>query len=196
MELFDKKYVHFLYDFNLHGKRGFFANDIGTLIRHVENNSSAVKDAPVKFRDSFFPFEDNSGSEWKFFYFDPLYEWKWLYKSGKKIQYRELASVIDVTWRDVDGSHVWDECYEYKMVLEEAEPSNMLTFIQLTEWLARGNGQVMSELRNLVFTSLGYDPKQDDLESPDGWLVRRWGDTEWHKPTMDYCYPNENKEEA
>lgn len=192
MVLFDKKYVYFLCEFDLKGKRGFFANDIGTLVNSV-NGNFGVKDGLVKFHDAYFPFEDNNGSEWKFFYFDPNYEWKFLYKSGRKIQYREMSGS---DWREVDDNHAWNEDYEYKLVLGEINKYEMLTHKQLAEWLARGNGQMYKGKAGFNYSQFIYQAIYDDCPVPVGHYVRKWGDTKWHNPTMDYCYPNENKEEA
>ena len=185
VKLFDKKLVHFMWDEHLVGKKGFFSNSIRELIVEVISNSG-IKGIPLKESADFnLEFTSTDSLDWKFFYYDPLYDYKWSYRKGRKVQYRDGN-----IWRDVGSNWDWDTSFEYRVVVEEkdAECSIRLTWKQLAEWLVKGNGQAVSEHRHLVFSTISYEMKQEVCELPDGWQVRKWGDTEWHEPTMGYCF--------
>ena len=38
------------------------------------------------------------------------------------------------------------------------------------------------------------DKKNELLDGDTDVLVRKWNDTEWHTPTMEYCYGNTSNE--
>ena len=77
----------------------------------------------------------------------------------------------------------------------------MMTFRQLAEWLAKGNGQVCSG--NGSGIAFGYDEieKKDDEPVPLYYKVRRWGDDEWIPPFYEVykedclCLKDSNKDE-
>ena len=77
----------------------------------------------------------------------------------------------------------------------------MMTFRQLAEWLAKGNGQVCSG--NCSGIAFGYDEieKKDDEPVPLYYKVRRWGDDEWIPPFYEVykedclCLKDSNKDE-
>lgn len=83
-ELFDKKFVHFMWEDELEGKAGFFADNIDNLKCKV--NIGSVNDITnVAKKDDEemcinFPFRMKwSGSKFRFFYYDPHYEIKKAY---------------------------------------------------------------------------------------------------------------------
>lgn len=55
---------------------------------------------------------------------------------------------------------------------------------ELARWLGEGKGQLrkFTEAR----TAISYDPSMDNDSVIDTYLVRKWDDTEWHKPTREY----------
>lgn len=61
------------------------------------------------------------------------------------------------------------------------------TIRELAKWCAQGNGQIQDTSRlNCVFTGIDYGPDCDDHVAPKIYKVRKWEDTEWHEPTVDY----------
>lgn len=188
VELFNKRFVHFMWDESLVGKEGFFSDSVGGLIVAAKGNSG-VKGMVMRESAEFnLEFVSANGSNWKFFYYDPLYDYKWNYHKGRKVQCKLPIS----GWTDIGigGEHVWDYNCEYRVVIEEDKERPLrLTWKQLARWLIMGNGQAVSEHRHLVFSTISYEEKQENCELPEGWQVRKWNDDEWHEPTTDYCFP-------
>ena len=78
MELFDKKFVHFMWDDELEGKEGFVSRNIKALIDIVNlNDETALKPLTKELTDT-----------WAFVYYDPLYNVKRAYNEGKPIESR------------------------------------------------------------------------------------------------------------
>lgn len=86
-ELFDKEFVHFLWDDGLDGKECFVASEIDDLIRAVNENSKGHKYKVHKSNDPSWPFQAESDCEPSCFaYYDPLYEYKIAWANGKSIE--------------------------------------------------------------------------------------------------------------
>lgn len=187
-EMFDKRFVHFMWDDSLKGKVGFFADSIEELIEAVNRNASD-KDS-VKVGGGSFPFCSETDTAWKFFYHDPLYEYRWVHEheqGKKKVQVKLPLS----GWSDMPKDWTWDYSCEYRIVENEEEKPTRLNWYMLAMWLAKGNGQAHSSNLedDMIISSLNYNPVfgADTLDS--SWQVRRWDDTVWHEPTVDYCFP-------
>ena len=56
---------------------------------------------------------------------------------------------------------------------------------ELAKWLVLGNGQYQVS-GGRIWTEHHYDIGQDDDACSKFILVRKWDDTEWHKPTREY----------
>lgn len=79
------------------------------------------------------------------------------------------------------------EIYPHCAEIPEAPKPRWATIRELAKWCAQGNGQIQDADRlNCVFTGLDYGPTCDDDAVPDNYKVRKWEDTEWHEPTVDY----------
>ena len=82
----------------------------------------------------------------------------------------------------------FEKCAE---IPEEPKPRRA-TNRELAKWLSQGNGEftIVSDKNQLWSTSFfggrGYERDHED-EPVDGKIrVRKWDDTEWHEPTVDY----------
>lgn len=69
-----------------------------------------------------------------------------------------------------------------------------ITNKELAEWLAEGNGEWKHEPSHSekVYDFYWFDPKDADKkitinEEGQRIVVRKYGDSEWHSPTYDYC---------
>lgn len=68
---------------------------------------------------------------------------------------------------------------------------------ELSRWLAQGNGEVCNEADDSVMTTYSYEydvdnpQKYDNDEVWDALYVRKWSDTEWHEPTVEYLFGGE-----
>lgn len=56
---------------------------------------------------------------------------------------------------------------------------------ELAKWIVLGNGQCQVS-GGRIWTEHHYDIGQDDDACPKFILVRKWDDTEWHEPTLEY----------
>lgn len=182
-KMFDKRFVHFMWDDSLKGKVGFFADSIDDLIVHV-NKNTYNKDELIG-SDGYYHFVSKNDEIWTFFYHDPLYEYRWAIEHGKKVQVKLPLS----GWSDMPKDWTWDYGMEYRIV--ENESVFRINWYMLAMWLAKGNGQAHSSNLedDMIISSLNYNPVfgADTLDS--SWKVRRWDDTEWHEPTVEYCFP-------
>lgn len=122
MELFDKRFVHFIWDDELKGKKCFMANGIDILRATVEKGCEFNLRSVVSSGNESAPFQSANGVyAWVFAYYDPNYEAKRAFNEGKIIQVR--CSPVD-TWTDCVVTPEWnDECeYREKPVEKNCRP--------------------------------------------------------------------------
>lgn len=122
-ELFDKKFVHFMWEDELKDKKGFFADSIEALKDRVNTNYETCK--VLNSANIHFPFHGFE-ADWKFFYYDPNYECKKAYAEGKTIQIKNYAD----SWLDCDDPE-WIDDITYRIKLEEPEKSESMTYQEL-----------------------------------------------------------------
>ena len=72
----------------------------------------------------------------------------------------------------------WQHCAE----IPESKPKSV-TYRELARWLAEGHGEVKGT--NYVCTNLSYAIDSEN-DIPKIFSIRKWDDTEWHKPTREY----------
>lgn len=73
-----------------------------------------------------------------------------------------------------------DHCAEIPEVL-----CRRATNRELAKWLVLGNGQYKVS-GGRIWTEHHYDIGQDDDACSNFIKVRKWGDKEWHEPTLEY----------
>ena len=111
-KLFDKKFVHFMWDDKLEDKEGFVADDICELTNCVLGGD--MHHTKVwKSLNPAFPFKDINNNEWLFFYYDPNYECKRAYAEGKQIQFKSLIDGTGCNCGNIEC--LWDDGYEYRI---------------------------------------------------------------------------------
>lgn len=179
MELFDKRFVYFMWDEKLKGKKVFTSDVISCLIELVNKVEDRSQVYEFLDDDDSFPFEDTSGTPWRFVYYDPNYDCKIAFAEGKNIEVRDGDNWIPAT------SPCWSDEYEYRIKPEESDNKRM-TYRQLAEWLAKGNGQYRTE-RSIganSMTSLAVYTPNENKEINYVWEIRRWNSDEWIKPTV------------
>ena len=175
MELFDKKYVHFIWEDELEGKEGFFSDNINELQKQVNFKTSKLKLADSN--DYQYPFFDGYNN-YKFFYYDPNHLYKKAYAEGKQIQSKSVYSGNE--WIDCEKPN-WEDDVEYRIKPEEPKARRM-THRELAEWLAKGNGQRRFTDNGYAEQILAYPQDIDNKELSDDYRVRRWGSDEWIEP--------------
>ena len=73
----------------------------------------------------------------------------------------------------------WKHCAE----IPESKPKSV-TYRELSRWIAEGNGEVM--WANNVLSNWNYSTDEESKALDESLSVRKWDDTEWHKPTREY----------
>ena len=68
---------------------------------------------------------------------------------------------------------------------EELKPRRA-TNRELAKWLAKGNGEVKYSSQYAVKMHIEYGAKGDNEPCHESFRIRKWEDTEWHEPTIDY----------
>lgn len=111
---------------------------------------------------------------------------------------------------DADGKNVFpftrqdedDKRVSFQFFRPILEDDELMTQRQLAEWLAKGHGEYSYETNSLTFNYWQYSKGDEDKPVGNYFLIRRWGDTEWSKPTKaiyeEDCIPNMaiNKEDC
>ena len=134
-ELFNPKFVHFMWDDKLKGRIGFYGDTIGHIMRCVNEYYSDWLCKVTKHDEPNHPFMcanvENSDlvDFYTFFYYDPNYDLKRACLKGEKIQYRKLSDNDE--WKDVscvDDMLTFDNddnsIYEYRIKPIGTEPNN------------------------------------------------------------------------
>ena len=80
----------------------------------------------------------------------------------------------------------WQHCAE----IPEVQESKPVTHRELARWVAEGNGEIKNE--NSVCPNWNYWVENENKAIYDRLLVRKWDDTEWHKPTREYLGLEDN----
>ena len=74
----------------------------------------------------------------------------------------------------------WGHCAE----IPEVPESKLVTYRELARWLSEGNGEVMWS--KTVCSNWNYSNDEENKALDESFTVRKWDDTEWHKPTREY----------
>ena len=99
-------------------------------------------------------------------------------KSAKGWQLYAITSRKD--FPVIFENSTWRHCAEIPKVLE----SKLVTYRELARWLSEGNGEVKDD--DVVYSNCNYYNYQENNPIKDSLLVRKWDETEWHKPTREY----------
>ena len=91
------------------------------------------------------------------------------------IPYRHAGSVITT-------SGAYEHCAE----IPEKPAPRKATWLEVAKWCATGNGLVYDTNRDTIDTGIMFKPDNEHEPIMDELKVRKWGDTEWHEPTVDY----------
>lgn len=77
------------------------------------------------------------------------------------------------------------ESYPHCAEIPEEPKPRRATNRELAKWLAQGNGQ-KSGNKGIACISYSYGHLADDCEIDKNVVVRKWDDTEWHEPDVQY----------
>jgi hypothetical protein len=83
-----------------------------------------------------------------------------------------------------EGNRVITERTDWKHCAEI--PEVLVTYRELSRWLAEGNGEMKFSKDSNCCSFFCYSSIDEDIPVNSNWNVRKWSDTEWHKPTREY----------
>ena len=99
----------------------------------------------------------------------------------KDNEYPSTANVCAIVSRK--GFPVICEYSTWKHCAEIPE-SKTVTYRELARWLSECNGELM--WANTVLSNWNYSTDEENKALDESLSVRKWDDTEWHKPTREY----------
>lgn len=181
MPKFEEKYVHFMWNEELKGKRVFYCDYMGELKRRVEENDERCVDIVTNMYSEDYPFQMKGEGYYSFCYYDPYYKLKLANEQGKIIQ------VDSSGWKDLLMPQ-WDlDPKRYRIKPDEPKKSKPVTNRELARWLAKGNGEYYKDNCDgwESHRCIEYQYDQDNLPVSNV-MVRKWEDEEWHLPTREY----------
>lgn len=92
------------------------------------------------------------------------------------IPYRHSGSVITT-----------GGAYSYCAEIPEKPIPRLATNRELARWIAQGNGEFKQHATTSVQNCfISYEESYGDKKVADYIRIRKWDDTEWHVPTVDY----------
>lgn len=103
------------------------------------------------------------------------------YAEGKEIQYKStlMGEWVDNTYPSFD----FINC-EYR-IKPEPKKTRRMTYRELSEWLAKGNG-VQRDIGCLVcYPYCEYIETDKNKEVPKSYRIRKWDSDEWVEPLME-----------
>lgn len=181
MKLFDKKFVHCVWDDSLKGKSVFCANSLPYLQDKVNLGNLDMRfEVFENIKDGDYPFEVADGAL-RYVYYDPNYENKIAHLGGKTIQV-----FVDATqeWEDIPDPS-WDEHCLYRI---KPGPKWRMTYLQLAEWIAKGNGMYRKEYpggSTYATIDMQLDLDNGNTEVDKEIKICHWDSTEWIEPTLE-----------
>lgn len=75
--------------------------------------------------------------------------------------------------------------YNHCAILPDPPKPRRATNRELSRWLAHGNGECLGS-QDDADTAWNYPMESSNAPLREGAKVRKWSDTEWHEPTVDY----------
>ena len=76
--------------------------------------------------------------------------------------------------------------YQHCAILPDPPKPRRATWLEVARWCATGNGLVYDTDRDKIDTGIMFKPSNEHEPIVDEIKVRKWSDTEWHEPDVDY----------
>lgn len=86
--------------------------------------------------------------------------------------------------------------YEHCALIPDPPKPRRATNRELAMWLAHGNGEFTNPKAEFYnnYSSFAYEECDKDKEVYSSFKVRKWSDTEWHEPTVEYLFGGDDAE--
>lgn len=112
-----------------------------------------------------------------------MYVWDDAWKNEKPVKkcvcaiipYRHAGSVITT-----------NGAYEHCAEIPEKPAPRRATWLELSKWCSNGNGLVLDELAERIDTGVMFKVAYQNNPLDGKIKVRKWNDTEWHTPDVEY----------
>ena len=78
--------------------------------------------------------------------------------------------------------------YQHCAILPDKPKPRRATWLDVARWCATGNGLVYDTDRDKIDTGIMFKPSNEHEPIVDEIKVRKWSDTEWHEPTVEYLF--------
>ncbi len=75
--------------------------------------------------------------------------------------------------------------YQHCAILPDPPKPRRATNRELSRWLAQGNGECLGS-QDDADTAWNYPMESSNVPLREGAKVRKWSDTEWHEPDVEY----------
>lgn len=75
-------------------------------------------------------------------------------------------------------------CYQACYEIPEDPKPRIATRRELSKWLAQGNGEFIQP--HVISSNFSYCPGDEDNTVEGHYQVRKWDDTDWHEPDVQY----------
>ena len=83
---------------------------------------------------------------------------------------------------------IHNQSWKYCFLFPDPPKPRRATNRELARWLAQGNGEFTNPKSDFYnnYASFSYEECDKDKEIYANFKVRKWSDTEWHDPTVEY----------
>jgi hypothetical protein len=110
----------------------------------------------------------------------------------KKSVIKNVVAVLPASFNECGGilsviteeKQYWKHC----ALLPDPPKPRRATWLEVARWCATGNGLVYDTYRDKIDTGIMFKSFEGSESIMDEIKVRRWDDTEWHEPTVDYLF--------
>ena len=121
------------------------------------------------------------GSEKPVLFDPPKLMLVWNYGNSEPSEDNVFAFIPNRCYPVIGTNDSLDHCAEIPEVM-----CRRATNRELAKWLAQGSGQYNLSGGIRIWTEHTYDIGEDDDACSTFIKVRKWGDKEWHEPTLEY----------
>lgn len=104
----------------------------------------------------------------------------WDYDDETPTETDVMAFIPNRNFKVIEETSLFLHCAE----IPEVTGQELVTYRELAHWLAKGNGEVKNA--NTICPNWNYFDDQENCIVRDSLYVRKWDETEWHKPTREY----------
>lgn len=112
-------------------------------------------------------------------------------RDGKTVQFYNLAHDEWIDRCSNDTSILDFVTITYRVKPEEDKEETLLTNRELSRWLAQGNGEWIDR-NGYVRASYCYNRSTENDVPTEKIKIRKLDDAEWHKPTREYAFGEED----